>query len=443
MAISRTTEARQGKIADRETRANQSRADVHRRAVRNRRGLNSRVAVLTAGRDRHYALGLAFALIDAGIRFDYVGSQLVDSPELHATPLVRVLSLREQQPGAGLVAKVVRIIRYYARLMRYAVTTDAAVFHILWNNKIELFDRTLLMLYYKALGKKLVFTAHNVNAGTRDDSDSAWNRLTLRAQYHLLDHIFVHTSTMKRELHLEFGVKPEKVTVIPYGINNAIPQTSLSCGEAKKRLGLKQDDKAILFYGNIAPYKGLEYLISTFSQLSTDDPSYRLIIAGNPKWSADYWLKIAEMIKQSGLEDRIMRRIEHIPDVDTELYFKAADVLVLPYTVIFQSGVLILSFSLGLPVIATNVGELKQQVEQADAGLSCETCSSVALANAIRRYFGSDLFLNLEYHRDRIRKYANEQYSWTKVVELTSEVYARLLGHCENHSRDGRTVVVR
>jgi D-inositol-3-phosphate glycosyltransferase len=42
---------------------------------------------------------------------------------------------------------------------------EPKVFHIRWNNKLEFFHRTILMLYYKLLGKRIVFTAHNVNAG--------------------------------------------------------------------------------------------------------------------------------------------------------------------------------------------------------------------------------------------------------------------------------------
>ena len=53
---------------------------------------------------------------------------------------------------------------YYAKLIRYAATAEPRIFHILWNNKFEYFDRTLLMLYYRLLGKKIVLTAHNVNA---------------------------------------------------------------------------------------------------------------------------------------------------------------------------------------------------------------------------------------------------------------------------------------
>ncbi|HEV2452832.1 MAG TPA: hypothetical protein VGY98_01130, partial [Verrucomicrobiae bacterium] len=146
------------------------------------------VAVLTAGRDKPYALGLASALLSRGQTFDFIGSDLVDCPELHGNPRVNYLNFRDQQADAGRLQKMTRVLVYYVRLITYALTAQPRIFHILWNNKFELFDRTFLMVYYKLLGKKIVFTAHNVNAGIRDGNDSFLNRLSLKFQYRLSDH---------------------------------------------------------------------------------------------------------------------------------------------------------------------------------------------------------------------------------------------------------------
>src|SRR5262249_27688583 len=154
--------------------------------------------------------------------------------------------------------------KYYVRLIGYATNANPKLFHILWNNKFQLFDCTVLMLYYRVLGKKIVFTAHNVNAGKRDENDSWLNRMSLKIQYGLCDHVFVHTEGMKAEMRSEFAIPENKVSVIPFGINNTVPNTSLSRAEAKRQLGISKDDKALLFFGNIAPYKGLEYLIAAF-----------------------------------------------------------------------------------------------------------------------------------------------------------------------------------
>jgi glycosyltransferase involved in cell wall biosynthesis len=386
-----------------------------------------KVALLTAGRDKPYALGLASALLSVGVSFDFIGSDMVDAPELHGNPLIRFMNLRDQQPDATAAAKVVRVLAYYWRLIRYTATAQPRVFHILWNNKFEFFDRTLLMLYYRLMGKRIVLTVHNVNIHQRDSNDSRLNRLSLRIQYALADHIFVHSTKMLNELLTEFRVPQSKVSVIPFGINNTVPSTSLSTVEAKGQLGVNGSNNTLLFFGNIAPYKGLEHLVTAFTELARADQSYRLIIAGRPKGPKDYWNKIQQAISGSGVEEKIIERIEYIPDEETELYFKAADVLVLPYTHIFQSGVLFLGYSFGLPAIVADVGCLKEEVIDAETGFVCRPRDPSDLARMIRRYFVSELFRDLESRRAEIKRYANDRYSWTKVAAITTAVYSSLL----------------
>jgi D-inositol-3-phosphate glycosyltransferase len=384
------------------------------------------VALLTGGGDKPYALGLASCLISLNIAIDFIGSDEVNGPELHQSPLVRFLNLRgSQRTDASSARKMSRVLTYYGRLLRYAATAKPRVFHVLWNNKFEFFDRTLLLLYYRLLGKRIVFTAHNVNAARRDGNDSLVNRLTLCAQYRLVDHIFVHTEQMKNELRREFAVSETKISVIPFGINSTVPNTALTSDQAKQKLGLRARDKAILFFGNIAPYKGLEYLVEALTLLKREDPGYRLIIAGRPKDCSLYWDELQRRI-QSALQSIVIERIAFIPDKETEIYFKAADVLVLPYKHIFQSGVLFLGYNFGLPVIATDVGCLREEVVEGETGFVCRPQDPQALSQALSRYFSSALYNELPSKRRSIRKYAFAKYSWSKVALITESLYSRL-----------------
>lgn len=388
------------------------------------------VTLLTGGGDKPYALGLTAALTSAGVIVDFIGSDEQVMPELLANPRVNFHNLRgDQRPQVSRVTKVLRVLNYYFRLICYAAKAKPAIFHILWNNKIEIFDRTLLMLYYKLLGKRLVFTAHNVDKSKRDGKRSFLNRFSLRWQYRLSDHIFVHTEKMKTELVTEFGVAKQKVSVIPFGINNTVPNTSLSTADAKHQLGISKDEKTLLFFGNIAPYKGLEYLVAAFTELSKECFNYRLIIAGSVKNCQTYWRAVEQSIVLSGVGERIIRKIEYVPDEDTEIYFKAADVLVLPYTYIFQSGVLFLGYSFGLPAIASNTGSMQEDVIQDKTGFIHEAQNAAALAEAIRVYFRSDLYRNLDETKREIRDYANERYSWAIVGEMLDRVYRRILAN--------------
>ena len=387
------------------------------------------VALLTGGQDKSYAFGLCAALVEQGVSVDFVGSNEVDSPHLHAHPKINFLNLRgDQSRNAISLKKAWRLFRYYSRLMAYAVTARPKIFHVLWNERLVLFDRTLLMLWYRVNGRRIVYTAHNVNAGTRDAADTLLNQLSLKAQYGLADRIFVHTERMKGELLAQFGVPARKISVIPFGINDTVPNTSLTREQARQRLGLSPGHKTLLFFGRITPYKGLEDLVEALSQLRKQDDSYRLIIAGAVKGCDDYWRKVEAAIERGGVRGNLIERIEFIPEADTELYFKAADALVLPYRSIFQSGVLVLGYNFGLPVIAADVGSLKEDIIEGRTGFVCPAADPGGLAQAIERYFASGLCQNPELRGQEIRHYASERFSWTKVGQITSKVYADVRG---------------
>lgn len=387
------------------------------------------VGLLTGCQDRPYAFGLAIALVGKGIHLDVVGSDEIDSPELHATLHLRFLNFRGSQRNiTNFFQKLSKLLGYYAKLIQYTARSRPKMLHILWNNKFEMFDRTILMLYYKMQGKKVALTAHNVNQAKRDTKDSRLNRLTLKIQYRLCDHIFVHTQKMKSELCEHFGVPGSVVTVIRHPINDAFPDTDLSPSEAKQKLGLSQNERAILCFGRIRPYKGIEYLIAAFRQLADQRSDYRLVIAGEPKKGSEAYLQeIQETIEKNLKPDQVISKIQFIPDADMELYLKAADVLVLPYKDIFQSGVLFLAYSYGLPVVATDVGSFREEIVEGETGFLCNPGDVADLAATLEKYFASDLYRQLRTRRAEIKEYARRVHSWDAVADLTIRAYEHSL----------------
>jgi D-inositol-3-phosphate glycosyltransferase len=388
------------------------------------------IGLLTGCQDRPYAFGLAMALVSKSVGVDVIGSDDIDSPELHVTPNLRFLNFRgNQHKSTNVAEKLRKLTVYYARLIRYAARSKPRILHILWNNKIELFDRTLLMAYYKLCGKKIAFTAHNVNQARRDAKDSLLNRITLRIQYRLCDHIFVHTKKMKDELCQDFGVAEKAVTVIRHPINDAFPDTDLTPSEAKRQLGLQENEKAVLFFGRIRPYKGIEHLLAAFHPLAANHSNYRLIIAGEPKkGSEEYRNEIEQTVNTEFTPGQIIMKMRFIPDDEMEVYLKAADVLILPYKEIFQSGVLFLAYSFGLPVVATDVGSFREEIVEGRTGFLCQPGDPAELAKAIETYFASDLYKNLKVRRQEIKDYADANHSWNAVADLTRNAYSELLG---------------
>ena len=123
---------------------------------------------------------------------------------------------------------------------------------------------------------------------------------------------------------------------------------------------------------------------------------------------------------------QVISKIQFIQDDEIEVYFKAADAVGLPYTQIYQSGILFLAYSFGVPVIASDVGSFRADVIEGQTGFMCKPCDASDLAQTIEMYFASDLFKRLAQRRQAIRDYANERHSWDVVGEMTRDVYASL-----------------
>ena len=386
------------------------------------------VALLTGGKDPSYVFGLATTLSQRGIHVHVVGNDIVDNIEFRTSDRITFVDRGGVRSNAAFLTKLLQVTAYYARLLAYVTFRSPKIVHILWNNKAEYFDRTVLMLYLKCLGKKIVLTAHNVNKAKRDSCDSVLNRLTLRIQYRLADQIFVHTEKMKSELVQGFSVSPDSVVVIPFGMNIAVPDTELTSTEAKCRLGIQPGERMILFFGRIVPYKGLECLVDAFHRLARCDANCRLIIAGEPmKGFENYVEDIRWAVAEGGGTDRILCQLEFIPDKETEVYFKAADVLVLPYKDVFESGVLFLAYRFGLPVIASDVGSFREELTNSGAGLLFEPGNSVALAANLAAFFKSELYRDATKHGQHIREYSRARHSWEIVGEITERVYIGLV----------------
>ena len=188
--------------------------------------------------------------------------------------------------------------------------------------------------------------------------------------------------------------------------------------EALKSLGIEYnpDQKYILFFGIIRKYKGLDLLIEAMSKLGED---YRLLIAGEVYGSFDEYQGI---IDQHELSGRVHLFNRYIPDDKVGLYFSASDVCVLPYRSATQSGIISISKHFEIPVIATDVGGLKESISHGKTGLMVDRAEPQLIAESIETYFTSDL---KESCKLLIRE-ENERNSWEvfcqRVVDFAEEI---------------------
>jgi glycosyltransferase involved in cell wall biosynthesis len=131
----------------------------------------------------------------------------------------------------------------------------------------------------------------------------------------------------------------------------------------------------LLFFGRILAYKGIGLLLDALERLRRDHPDLALTIAGSGNLGP-YLDRIAGL-GGIAVENRWIAESE-VPDL-----IGAADLVVLPYTEASQSGVIASAQGLGVPVVATPVGGLAEQISEAGAGMVCDAVSGESLADAI------------------------------------------------------------
>jgi D-inositol-3-phosphate glycosyltransferase len=389
-----------------------------------------KISILNAGQENDYLYGFVSGLSE----IQSLEIEVIDSDNsvglFNELSQVKFFNLRgDNLSPQSLFVKVWRISRYYVRLFQYTASTPSEIFHIQWENSISLFDRTVLILYYKLFGKKLVHTAHNIYKEARDGRATFLRSISLKVMYHLMDCIIVHTQKMKEELCSSFHVSPEKVVVIPHGINSRIPRHGFSQNEARGKLGIESTAHVILFFGQIDEYKGVEKLIHAASMLVRENPAVMLMIVGKPKRHLNYAAALKSQAAKTIPERNILFRFQFIPVDEVETYFAAADCLVLPYKRIYQSGVIFLAYRFGLPIIATDIGSFNEDVIDGVTGFICKPDDAEDMAEKLRLFFNSNLFRQHEQTRKRIAEFAEQKYSWSNIGRQTYEVYTRVMNH--------------
>nr|MDA3813342.1 glycosyltransferase [Candidatus Cloacimonadota bacterium] len=168
--------------------------------------------------------------------------------------------------------------------------------------------------------------------------------------------------------------------------------------------------KIILFFGYIKQYKGLELLIRSLPNIICKIENAHLLIVGEVYGDT---IKYYNTIKETGLEDRVTFIDRFVKDEEIELFFKAADVLALPYIQATQSGVVQIANDMELGAVATPVGGLTELVLDSKTGIIARDVSKEAISDAIVRYFELDqeeLIKNI--------KEENKKNNWEALAKL-------------------------
>jgi glycosyltransferase involved in cell wall biosynthesis len=188
---------------------------------------------------------------------------------------------------------------------------------------------------------------------------------------------------------------------------------AISKAEARKHLGLPENEKIILFFGFIRKYKGLDLLLEAMADERIKSAGIKLLVAGE---FYDDEKQYRQQIENLNINDRLMLKTDFIPDNEVPFYLCAADAVIQPYRNATQSGVTPLAYHFEKPMIVTNVGGLPALVPDEKTGLVAEP-NPADLANKILRYYD----LGEHYFIPHLRS-EKQKYSWSNIVNAVLEL---------------------
>jgi glycosyltransferase involved in cell wall biosynthesis len=270
----------------------------------------------------------------------------------------------------------------------------------------------------RRLGRKLFYTVHNLRPHSYPPliPSNVWDRRN-RAAWRLADCLFVLTPELADRLSQFLGAGHPPIRVAPHGIwtvNNPMKIPALADRLKWKRL---------LFFGTIRRNKGLDLLLSAADSLR----GYSLTIAGEPV-DADYFHREAlPRIRQLQSQGRSIQLVDRFTtEAEASALFASHSAIILPYTQQFasQSGVVFLALAHEIPVVASEVGGLRDLFRQFHIGQSFSDLTPAGLSSAIHGFFDGN-------HRDELlaqMRAARQHFSWDAAAGATLEAYAQCLG---------------
>lgn len=270
----------------------------------------------------------------------------------------------------------------------------------------------LVLRIAKLKGLKIVVTIHDVNSFHGKSSG-----MVERECYRLIDGVVVHNQSSYELIRTKPGLGSADIAIIPHG--NYLPFIDeLNASEKNSHVF------TILFFGQIKKVKGLDVLISAAALLKAKNVRFKLLIAGKA-WKSDLD-EYREMISALGLDALVSADFRYIPDDEVAGYYSRADLVVLPYREIYQSGVLLLTMSYGKPVLCSDLLPFKEIIEDGVTGFMFRSGDPECLCSKLESIIsaGPELCKKITDNADILIR---GKYDWEKIGKLTKDFYLGVL----------------
>lgn len=343
-----------------------------------------------------YDHALCAALARAGAEVELITSRFGYADAVPAGNGYRVVEAYYRwRPARG--RRAARLLQHVPDMLRYALRSRAAdVVHLQWL-PVQQLDVALL-----PPRRPRLLTAHDVMPREpRPGQLAAQRRL-----YRRMDAVVVHSEHGAARLRDELGLDPALVHVIPHGAFHHLAELP---GEAAP-----SDRPVVLFFGLLRPYKGVDVLLDAWRQVDADA---ELWIVGMPRMDVEPL--------RAAAPPGVRWVPRYVQDAELAATFRAADVVVLPYREIDQSGVLFTALAFGRPLVLSAVGGFPEVaatgaaelVPPGDAGALAATLTALLADPERRARLGAAA---------RAAAAPDGEYGWDAIAQRTLALYRKL-----------------
>lgn len=357
-----------------------------------------------------YDHALAAALARAGLEVELITSRFLygPTPEPHGYRVDQRFYGASARPRAAHNARMrmaVKLAEHVPEMLAYRrAARRADVVHFQWLT-VQPVDWALL-----PSGPARVLTAHDVIPREPRPGQIAATRKLV----HRMDAVVVHSDHGAARLEAELDLPREQIRVIPHG---AFDSHARIAGPVPLPDDLAQvEGPVILCFGLMRPYKGIDVLLEAFR----DVEGAELWIVGMPRMPLE---PLRDLAARAPGTVRFVPR--YVTDAEIPAYFERADVVVLPYREIDQSGVLYTALGFGKPLVLSSVGGFTEVAERHGAALLVPPGDAGALAGALNELVATP------DARERLgaaaARAAATHYSWDDIARRHAGLYRELL----------------